>query len=98
MATQIGQIEQFQTGVGDWDEYTERLEQYFIANNLDTPEKKRAAFLTLIGPVTVKTVPPKTGCTQFHWLYDVQISTSTREMTLTNNNVWISGTYHILFG
>ena len=52
MATRIGQIEPFQPGVDDWDQYTERLEQYFIANNITTDDKKLAVFLTLVGSKT----------------------------------------------
>jgi len=51
MATQIGQIEPFQPGMDDWDQYTERLEQYFIAN-ITTDDKKLAVFLTLVGSKT----------------------------------------------
>lgn len=47
----IGQVESFQLGVEDWDQYTERLEQYFIANGI--PDyKKVAAFLTIKGSKT----------------------------------------------
>lgn len=52
IASQIGQVEPFQPGVDDWDQYTERLEQYFIANGVDTDPKKLAVFLTLIGAKT----------------------------------------------
>lgn len=31
-ATIIGHAEPFQLGVEDWDQHTEQLEQYFIAN------------------------------------------------------------------
>lgn len=52
MTTQIGHVEPFQPEVDDWDQYTERLEQYFIANNITTDEKKLAVFLTLVGSKT----------------------------------------------
>ncbi len=40
----IGQVEHFQIGVDDWDQYTERLTQYFEANSIDTATKQRAVF------------------------------------------------------
>ena len=49
--TLIGHIEPFQLGSDDWDQYTERLEQYFLANGI--PEDKRvAAFVTIVGGKT----------------------------------------------
>ena len=52
MATLIGQVEAFQLGVGDWELYTERLEQYFVANGITEEAKKLAVFLTVIGSKT----------------------------------------------
>jgi len=52
MATQIGQIKPFQPRVDDWDQYTERLEQYFIANSITTDGKKLAVILALVGSKT----------------------------------------------
>lgn len=49
MASLIGQVEPFQVGVEDWDQYTERLEQYFIANGIDAEAKKVAVLLTMVG-------------------------------------------------
>ena len=34
---------------GDWPMYTERMEQYFVANGIDNDAKKKAVFLTVIG-------------------------------------------------
>ena len=53
----IGKIENFDLDKGDWVSYQERLEQYFIVNNIKgigdeesaTDEQKVAIFLTLIG-------------------------------------------------
>ena len=50
MSTQISNVEPFQQG-DDWDQYVERLEQYFVANGI-TDEKKLAVFLTLVGART----------------------------------------------
>ena len=40
--TIIGQVEAFQPGVDDWEQYTERLEQYFVANDIVDADKKLA--------------------------------------------------------
>ncbi len=47
--TVIGQVEPFQIGVEDWDQYAERLEQYFVANGIDAEVKKVAVLLTMVG-------------------------------------------------
>ena len=43
----IGQVEPFQLGVEDWDQYTERLEQYFVCNEIPN-EKKVAVLITIV--------------------------------------------------
>ncbi len=52
MASLIGQVEAFQPGVQDWEQYTERLEQYFVANGIADDAKKLAVFLTVVGAKT----------------------------------------------
>ena len=49
MTTSIGRVEPFQPDEDDWDQYTERLEQYFIVNGIEDAGKKLAVFLTLVG-------------------------------------------------
>ncbi len=53
MAT-IGKIDEFDRSVEDWVSYTERMEQYFVANGIRAVEadmpKKRAVLLTVCGP------------------------------------------------
>ena len=49
-AALIGHVEQFKPGTDDWEQYTERLEQYFKANSIEADDKKLATFLTVIGP------------------------------------------------
>ena len=44
----IGQVEPFEPGTDDWQLYTERLEQFFAANEIPDG-KKKAVFLTVIG-------------------------------------------------
>ena len=53
MAT-FGQVGAFQEGQEEWKQYVERLEQYLIANGVDNAEKKRAVFLSTIGPQAYK--------------------------------------------
>ena len=52
MAALLGSIEQFSPKHGDWSEYVERLEQYFLANDIADEEKQTAVFLTVIGSDT----------------------------------------------
>ena len=52
MSAAIGKVEPFQAGVDDWEQYAERLDQYFDANSITTAEKKRAVFLTVVGKET----------------------------------------------
>ncbi|KAH7985906.1 hypothetical protein HPB49_026224 [Dermacentor silvarum] len=47
----VGKLEPFDVGTTSWDEYQERVEQFFIANDVED-EKKRAVLLTCLGPAT----------------------------------------------
>lgn len=50
----IGSVAEFTAGE-DWEEYCERLEQYFLANNIkdtETEKRRRAVFLSVIGGKT----------------------------------------------
>ena len=46
----IGQVGEFVEGQEEWSQYAERIDHYFVANDVDGAEKKRAMFLSLIGP------------------------------------------------
>ena len=46
-----GHIDEYRLGQ-DWEDYFERLEQYFIANSIDGAARKRAIFLTVCGSQT----------------------------------------------
>ena len=54
MAVLLGKLEPFdQTDQADWPQYIEHLEQFFEANDLsgeDKATKRRATFLSVIGP------------------------------------------------
>ncbi|XP_033740319.1 uncharacterized protein K02A2.6-like [Pecten maximus] len=51
MAGKIGRLDTFDTSLESWDSYSERLEQYFICNDIKD-EKKVPALLSLIGGST----------------------------------------------
>ena len=53
MAT-FGQVGAFKEGQEEWKQYVERLEQYLIANGVEDADKKRAVFLSTIGPQAYK--------------------------------------------
>ena len=52
MATIHGSVGAFDSQVESWTSYTERLEQYFLANDVLVEEKKRAILLSNCGPQT----------------------------------------------
>ena len=49
-----GTMKQFNPEVDDWPTYIERLQHYFVANDVDAAEKKRAIPLTVCGAPTYK--------------------------------------------
>ena len=51
MATH-GQIGEFNSQREDWMSYSERLEEYFIANDIKSAEKKKAILLSVVGADT----------------------------------------------
>ena len=46
----------FEDGREEWTSYTERLEQYFEANDIKTAEKKRAILLSVCGAATYQVI------------------------------------------
>ena len=46
----IGSIEQFSDKTESFDVYIERLEMYFIVNDIDSEDTKKAGLLSLTGP------------------------------------------------
>ena len=55
MATH-GTVSKFEPATEDWSTYIERLKYYFIANGVDTEDKKRSILLANCGPATFKLV------------------------------------------
>ena len=45
----IGKLQSFEPGNEDWLLYTERLEQFFVANNIEDDKRKVAVLLTALG-------------------------------------------------
>ena len=54
--TTHGSIGEFQSAQGSWQSYVERLEQYFVANDVETPEKRRAVLLSAVGGPTYQLI------------------------------------------
>ena len=52
MATRQGTFSEFDNGQEDWTSYTERLQQYFSANEIEVGDKQRAILLNCCGPQT----------------------------------------------
>ena len=54
MATLFGQVQEFDREKEEWTQYAERLEHYFVANEVQSPERKRAILLSVMGPSCYK--------------------------------------------
>ena len=53
---QHGTSGEFDPAKEDWVSYTERLQQYFTANDVDDPNKQRAILLSACGPATYQLI------------------------------------------
>ena len=51
-----GQLSAFNSTEDDWQSYTERLEFYFTANNIEDAEKRRAILLSVCVAATYKRI------------------------------------------
>ena len=51
-----GTIQEFDSATEDWTAYSERLEQYFFANDVTDAAKKRAILLSVCGASTYKLI------------------------------------------
>ena len=56
MTTIHGSVAAFDPSKEDWTIYIERLTQYFVANDVNDAEKKRAILLSACGPATFKLI------------------------------------------
>ena len=51
-----GTIGEFDPGKEDWASYTERLQLYFMADDVDDANKQRAILLSVCGPKTYQLI------------------------------------------
>ena len=51
-----GTVGDFKASGEDWTEYCERLEQYFLANDVNSADKQTAIFLSVCGAATYKII------------------------------------------
>ena len=56
MASRQGVFGEFDHGIEDWASYTERLQQYFAANNIEGGGKHKAILLSCCGPRTYQLI------------------------------------------
>ena len=54
MAVTFGRIEEFDGAKEEWSQYEERLGHFFAANGMESAEKKRSIFLSVVGAATYK--------------------------------------------
>ena len=50
------QMDEFSGEVDDWITYGERLEHYFVANDITSPDKKHATLLSCCGSAKYKMI------------------------------------------
>ena len=50
----LRKVGEFDSSKEDWPQYVERMGHFFVANDINTAEKKWAMFLAVVGPVTYK--------------------------------------------
>ena len=48
----VGRIEEFYSDTEDWTQYMERLEHFFVANDVTAEAKKKSTLLTVCGART----------------------------------------------
>ena len=51
-----GNIGEFDQALKNWEAYIERMEQYFVANEVTSNAKKKAILLSTCGPLTYSTI------------------------------------------
>ncbi|GFN78753.1 low quality protein: uncharacterized protein k02a2.6-like [Plakobranchus ocellatus] len=76
MAGVIGSVQAFNEADDSWIAYTERLEHFFVANDITSEEKKKAILLSSVGATTYKLVsnlvlPRKPGDVPYREIIEV---------------------------
>ena len=61
-----GMVAAFDPAVEQWDEYTERLQHYFMANDIVAEAKQRAIFLNAVGPTTYRLIKTLASPSESH--------------------------------
>ena len=56
MAGLLGSVEPFERDTDDWTAYCERLQQYFVANDIKDDGKKRAVLLSVCGTASYQLI------------------------------------------
>ena len=56
MSTNHGTIGEFNSTQEDWTSYTERLQQYFAANDVEDEDKQKAILLSACGIATYRLI------------------------------------------
>ena len=55
MSSSFGKLDKFDPGAGkDWIQYVERMEYYFLANEITSSDKKRALLISAMGTKSYK--------------------------------------------
>ena len=54
MAATFGKVEEFDSKKKEWPQHVETLQHFVMANDTVDVEKKRAVFLSVVGPATYK--------------------------------------------
>ena len=54
IAQVFGRVQEFDGGREEWTQYVERLGHFFDANGIKDADKKRAIFLSVVGPSTYR--------------------------------------------
>ncbi len=54
MATVFGQLQEFDKDKEEWSQYAERLEYFFVANEVESHDRKKAILLSAMGPACYK--------------------------------------------
>ena len=50
----LGSISEFDSEKEEWQQYAKRLDHFFTANEITDANKKKAVFLSVLGPSTYK--------------------------------------------
>ena len=76
MASILGKVKEFDRKREEWLQHVERLDHFFVANNIIDGDKKRAFFLSVVGPkpyriLTSLLSPEKPGEKSYHQLVEL---------------------------